>query len=67
MLISEALVSLIIGILGFIYKEVTAYNTQQKESYETKLNEAREAIAAGDAHGVLSDQHDRVSQELRDS
>ena len=64
---TEALISLIIGVLGLIFKEVQASNKQSKESYETKLNEAREAIANGDAHGVLADQHDRVSKELCDS
>lgn len=63
----EALVSLIIGVLGFIYNEVTKANKIKKEAYETKLNEAREAIATGDAHGVLADQHDRVREALCDS
>lgn len=66
-MMTEALVSLIIGVLGLIFKEVQAHNQKVQDDIQTKLNEGRKAIASGDVHGVLSDQHDRMSEALRGS
>lgn len=67
---TAALVSLIVGILGLIFKEVQAYNQKVQDDIQNKLQELRKAVAKADPptlSGVLSDQHDRMSEALRSS
>lgn len=66
----EALVPLIIGVLGFIFKEVQAYKDKKdaENDISNKLQELRKPLAEGDTDGVhiaLSNQHDRVLEEIR--
>lgn len=67
---AEILVPLIIGVLGLIFKEIQAYQDKRKAEDDTsnKLQELRKPLAEGDTDGVhiaLSDQHDRVLEEIR--
>lgn len=67
---AEILVPLIIGVLGLIFKEIQAYQDKRKAEDDTsnKLQELRKPLAEEDTDGIhvaLSNQHDRVLEEIR--
>lgn len=67
---AEILVPLIIGVLGLIFKEIQSYKEKVDAANDIsdKLQELRKPLAEGDIDGVhvaLSNQHDRVSEEIR--
>lgn len=67
---AELLVPLIIGVLGFIFREVQAYKDKKdtESDTENKLQELRKPLATNDTDGIhiaLANQHDRVSEEIR--
>lgn len=67
---AEFLVPLIIGVLGFIFKEIQNYKDKRdaESDTENKLQELRKPLATNDIDGIhiaLSNQHDRVHEEIR--
>jgi len=67
---AEFLVPLIVGVLGLIFKELQAYKEKRdiESDTENKLQELRKPLATNDTDGIhsaLSNQHDRVLEEIR--
>jgi len=67
---AEFLVPLIVGVLGLIFKEIQAYKEKRdtESDTENKLQELRKPLATNDTDGIhsaLSNQHDRVLEEIR--
>ena len=68
MLSAEVLVPLIIGVLGFLFKAYQESKEKKEQDTSVKLQELRKPLADNDTPGIaaaLSDQHDRVQQEIR--